>query len=148
MLVQKLSPFLYQNFPVLGLIFSPFFGPPFGVESVSERASPTLLFKTPFRTHFLPPFFIPFLPLFFIPILPSFFIPFYPLFLYHYDPRFSYHSYPRLFITSPDSPSNVLTSPGPVPSVRILITHHHSAISMNRHLTRSAAQSCCQLFIA
>ena len=105
--VPKFSPFW-------GFIFSPFFCPPVGVESVSERANPTLLFKTTFRIHFLPPFFIhfllpffvPFLPPFFIPILPPFFIPFLPRFSYHFYPRFSHHSYPFFFITSPDSSSN------------------------------------------
>ena len=69
-----------QNFsPFWGLSFSPFFYPPVEVESVSERANYTLLFKTLVRIHFLPPFFIPFLPPFFIPFLPPFF--------YH-QPRF------------------------------------------------------------
>ena len=71
--------FCTNFFPVLGLIFSPFFCPPVGLESVSERANPTLLFKTPFRIHFLPPFFIPFL----------------PPFSHHSYPCFSHHSYPR-----------------------------------------------------
>ena len=78
--VQNVSPFW-------GLSFSPFFYPPVEVESVSERANYTLLFKTLVRIHFLPPFFIPFLPPFFIPFLPPFFIPFLPPFFYH-QPRF------------------------------------------------------------
>ena len=71
MLVRKSSPFLYQNYPCFGFFFL-FFCPQVRVESVSERANPTLLLKTPFWIHFLNPFFIQVLPPFFIPFLPPF----------------------------------------------------------------------------
>ena len=63
--------------PVLSLIFFPFFCPPVGVESVSERANSTLLFKPGPISDTLP-----------TPV-------FHPRFSYHSYPRFSYHSHPR-----------------------------------------------------
>ena len=110
----------YENYPrfctkvftVFGFNFSPFFCPQVGVESVSERANPTLLLKTPFRIRFLPPFFIPFLLFqtqFYITFLDPLFRRYhsYPRFSYHSHPRFSYHSYPRFLITSQDSSCNM-----------------------------------------
>ena len=51
---EKFHCFVPKFSPFLGLIFPPFFCPPVGVESVSKRANPTLLFITSFWIHFLP----------------------------------------------------------------------------------------------
>ena len=97
---MKIIPIFIPKFsPSLGLGFSQFFCSPVGVESVSERANPTLLFQTPFWIHFLRPLFIPFLPLFFIPFLPRFIYHFYPCFSYHSYPQFSYPPFFILILT-------------------------------------------------
>ena len=105
-----------QNFsPFWGLSFSPFFYPPVEVESVSERANYTLLFKTLVRIHFLPPFFIPFLPPFFIPFLPLFFIPILPgpTPVFHTNPTSVFHTIPTpIFHTIP---TFVFSSPAQIP---------------------------------
>ena len=93
--VPKFPPF----FQVI-LIFSPFCCPPVGVDSVSERSNPTLLFKIPFRIHFLPPFFIPFLPPF------------------QFQPKFPAQKM-AISTPAPVSDSNVQRSPDPVPNKRI-----------------------------
>ena len=116
MLVRKFSPFLYQNFPHFGFDFFPFFCHLVAVESVFERADPTLLFKTPFRIHFLPRFSYRSYPRFSYHSYPHFsycsYLHFsfhayssfsyhaYSLFSYSCYPRFSYHSYPRFSYTS------------------------------------------------
>ena len=53
--VTILSPFLYQNYPRFSSIFFPFFCPPVGIESESERTNPALRSKISFWIHFLPP---------------------------------------------------------------------------------------------
>ena len=63
--------FCTKNFPVFGIDIFPIFLPSDWGRRVSEKANPALLFKSPFRIHFL------------------------PYFSYHSYPRFSYHSYPH-----------------------------------------------------
>ena len=101
--------------PFFGSIFSPFFCPPVGVESASERTKPSVLIFDFWYTSY---------PIFHTIPTPPFPCHSYPPFPYHSYPHFPCHSYAHFWLQlgKPNFSSNVWRSPVLVPSERILTT--------------------------